>query len=117
MPYEKLGKSGEFSYVYKNGEKWVGRYVVVLYIKNTLPNSRIGIVVSKKVGTAVVRNKVKRRLREIIRLSHDRIPEGVDIVIVAKSKAKGVSFWDLRDDLLRGFEEIRRDETGTAFDY
>ena len=117
MPYDKLRKSGEFSYVYKNGEKWVGKYVVLLYVKNTLPNSRIGIVVSKKVGTAVVRNKVKRRLREIIRLNQDRIPEGLDIVIVAKSKAKGVDFWGLRDDLLKGFEEIEKNETGTTFNY
>ncbi len=115
MPYDKLKKSREFSYVYRNGEKWVGRYVVILYVKNPLPGSRIGIVVSKKVGTAVVRNKIKRRLKEIIRLNQDRIPEGLDIVIVAKSKAKVVSFWDLMDDLLKGFKEIEKDETSTPF--
>ncbi len=108
MSYEKLKKPREFSYVYKNGEKWVGEYMVLLFVRNNLPYSRIGIVVSKKVGRAVVRNKVKRRLREIVRLNKELIPKGLDIVIIAKTKARSVTFWDLREDLLRGFSEIRR---------
>ncbi len=106
MSYERLKKPREFSYVYENGEKWVGDYLVLLYTENDLPYSRIGIVVSKKVGRAVVRNKVKRRLREIVRLNREKIPQGLDIVIIAKTKAKMVTFWDLREDLLKGFSEL-----------
>ncbi len=106
MSYERLKKPREFSNVYKNGEKWVGEYVVLLYVKNNLPYSRIGIVVSKKVGRAVVRNKIKRRLREIVRLNKEMIPEGLDIVIIAKTRARDTDFWGLKEDLLKGFLEI-----------
>lgn len=108
MSYERLKKPREFSNVYRSGEKWVGEYVVLLYIENSLPYSRIGIVVSKKVGHAVMRNKIKRRLREIVRLNPEIIPEGLDIVIIAKVRARNTDFWGLKEDLLKGFSEIKR---------
>ncbi len=57
---------------------------------------RVGIVVSKKVGKAVVRNKVKRRLRELVRRSH--LPPA-EIMIIAQPEAAGASFQELARDL------------------
>lgn len=60
---------------------------LVLYArKNHLQNNRIGITVSKKLGSAVIRNRVRRRLREVYRINEDRFASGWDIVVVARSR-------------------------------
>lgn len=74
---------------------------LVLYArKNRTAANRVGITVSKKLGKAVVRNRVRRRIREVYRLNEDRFTPGWDIVIVARSRAVEVSFQKLTDSLL-----------------
>ena len=69
---------------------------LVLYAKkNRLGKNRVGITVSKKLGGAVVRNRVRRRLREVYRIHESRFMPGFDIVVVARSRAVDVSFQDL----------------------
>jgi len=69
---------------------------LVLYVrKNRTQTNRVGITVSKKLGKANVRNRVRRRLREVYRLNEDRFLPGWDLVIVARTKAIHVSFSDL----------------------
>ena len=69
---------------------------MVLYAKkNRLGQNRVGITVSKKLGGAVVRNKVRRRLREVYRLNEYRFFPGYDIVVVARSRAVDATFQDL----------------------
>ena len=70
--------------------------LLVLYAKkNRLNQTRVGITVSKKLGGAVVRNRVRRRLREVYRLHEDRFLPGYDIVVVARSRAIDASFESL----------------------
>ena len=70
--------------------------LLVLYAKkNRLNQNRVGITVSKKLGGAVVRNRVRRRLREVYRLNENRFLPGYDIVVVARSRAVEASFEDL----------------------
>ncbi len=70
--------------------------LLVLYAKkNRLNQNRVGITVSKKLGGAVVRNRMRRRLREVYRLNEDRFLPGYDIVVVARSRAVETSFEDL----------------------
>ena len=73
----------------------------MLYV---LPNrrkvSRLGITVSTKVGKAVVRNQIRRRLKEIYRLQEAQLSPGFDIVIVARVKASGASYQSLERDFL-----------------
>ena len=74
---------------------------LVLYArKNRTGINRVGITVSKKLGKAVVRNRVRRRIREIYRLNEDKFLPGWDIVIVARSRAVEVSFQKLTQSLL-----------------
>lgn len=74
---------------------------LVLYArKNRTETNRVGITVSKKLGKAVVRNRVRRRLREIYRLNEEKFLPGWDIVIVARSRAVEVSFQKLNESLL-----------------
>ena len=74
---------------------------LVLYArKNRSDINRVGITVSKKLGKAVVRNRVRRRLREVYRLNEEKFLPGWDIVIVARSRAVEVSFQKLTESLL-----------------
>ena len=68
--------------------------------KNRTQRNRVGITVSKKLGHAVVRNRVRRRLREIYRLNETQFLPGYDIVVVARSRAVEASFQELRDSYL-----------------
>ena len=66
---------------------------VVLYArKNGTNTNRVGITVSKKLGHAVVRNRVRRRLRDVYRLNEDKFQPGWDIVVVARSKSVSADF-------------------------
>ena len=62
-------------------------YLVLYARKNRTDTNRVGITVSKKLGHAVVRNRVRRRIREVYRLNEEKFQPGWDIVIVARSKA------------------------------
>jgi ribonuclease P protein component len=69
-----------------------GRYLIILSMDNDLPASRFGITVSRKTGNAVIRNRVKRRIRELQRLNRDSIVPGKDIVVIATREASRATF-------------------------
>ena len=69
---------------------------LVLYARpNRTATNRVGITVGKKLGHAVVRNRVRRRLREIYRIHEDRFSSGWDIVVVARTRCVGADFQKL----------------------
>ena len=67
-------------------------YLVLYARRNRLQRNEIGITVSKKLGGAVVRNRTRRRLREVYRLNEERFTPGWDIVVVARSRAVNADF-------------------------
>lgn len=67
-------------------------YLVLYARRNRTGSNRVGITASKKLGHAVVRNRVRRRLREIYRLNEDKFLPGYDIVVVARSRAVDAPF-------------------------
>ena len=70
--------------------------IMVLYArKNRTGTNRVGITVSKKLGHAVVRNRVRRRQREVYRLNEAKIQPGWHIVVVARSRCISASFQDI----------------------
>ncbi|MBP3674081.1 MAG: ribonuclease P protein component [Oscillospiraceae bacterium] len=75
-------------------------YVVLYARKNRTSTNRVGITVSKKLGHAVVRNRVRRRLREIYRLNEAKFQPGWDIVVVARTKAVHADFKKLEEGYL-----------------
>ena len=75
-------------------------YLVLYARKNRTEGNRVGITVSKKLGKAHVRNRVRRRLREIYRLNEERFLPGYDIVLVARSRAVAADFQSLSDACL-----------------
>jgi ribonuclease P protein component len=86
----RLRRRAEFVAVQKDGQKLHGRHVLALAQKRNGPllAGRLGITVTKKVGNAVVRNRIKRLVREWMRL-HGWVPAGWDLVVVAKDSAAG----------------------------
>jgi ribonuclease P protein component len=95
MRYEqRLTKRRDFAAVYRKGRALAHPLVVLRLLPNQLPYSRYGFVVSKTVGKAVVRNQVRRRLREGIRTL--LVEPGWDIVVIARPKAAAADFHTLR---------------------
>lgn len=91
----------DFRFLYKRGKSAVSP-VLAIYAKKTKNTSnRIGITVSTKVGKAVVRNRVRRRIREAYRINEGRFIDGCDVIIVARVRASSVSFNDIEKNLLR----------------
>ena len=72
-------------------------YLVLYARKNRTDTNRVGITVGKKLGHAVVRNRVRRRLREVYRLNEDKFQAGWDIVVVARTRAVYAEFNQLVD--------------------
>ena len=84
----RLRKRAEFVVVQSEGQKLHGRHVLAMARRRSTPDlaGRLGLTVTKKVGNAAVRNRIKRMLREWLRL-HGWVPTGWDIVLVAKDSA------------------------------
>ena len=98
-----LRKRAQFQNVYEHGETKVDRYLVVRLLANNLEISRIGFSVSKRVGNAVVRNRVRRLLKEIIR----DIPfkTGFDIVVIVRVNAVEADYHKLKASVLALFRK------------
>ena len=75
-------------------------YLVLYARKNRTNTNRVGVTTGKKLGHAVVRNRVRRRLREIYRLNEDKFLPGWDIVVVARSRCIDADFQKLTNAYL-----------------
>ena len=89
-----------FRRLYHKGKSAAGKYLVLYCRRNGSQENRIGLTVSAKLGHAVVRNKVRRRLREIYRLHESQFQPGWDIVVVARSRAVGAPYAKLEKNYL-----------------
>lgn len=90
-----LKENSAFRRLYHRGASAANRYLVVYCRRNGQPVSRLGFTVSTKLGHAVVRNRIRRRLREIYRLNEGRFRTGFDIVVVARSRAVTAEYAEL----------------------
>jgi ribonuclease P protein component len=104
----RLRRRAEFVAVQQGGQKLHGRHVLALARKRSDADlaGRLGITVTKKVGNAVVRNRIKRLVREWMRL-HGWVPAGWDVVVVAKdSAARQVHPDDFAPDLSKILRQL-----------
>jgi ribonuclease P protein component len=95
---ERLRKRREYLAVYECADKVHRAHFVVYFLANGLRHHRLGVTVSRKIGKAVKRNRLKRRLREIFRANRSGTGPGLDIVINVKRSAVEASFDKLESD-------------------
>lgn len=101
-----IKENHEFRRMYAKGRSGVSPYLVVYFRPNRRENNRLGITVSAKLGNAVVRNRVRRRLREIFRLNQCRMRQGNDIIIVARGRSVQAPYRTLEGAFLRVCEQL-----------
>jgi len=94
---QRLRKSSDFATAYREGRSFSSRLLVIRPRANGLPHNRYGFVTSRAVGKAVVRNKVRRRLREAVRSLP--LKEGWDVVVIARRSAADTTYRELRESL------------------
>jgi len=97
-----IKKNSEFRRIYSKG-KSAATPLLVLYVRRG-PNRdgcRLGITVSTKLGKAVVRNRIRRRFREIFRLNKDKMKKGFDVIVVARVRSRNARYDELERDFLK----------------
>jgi len=92
---QRLTGSKRFSQIHIGGSSAANRLLVIRYLTNGSSCSRFGFLVSKRVGNAAVRNKVKRRLREAVRLNP--VKAGWDALFIVRRGAGSAKYQDLKD--------------------
>lgn len=95
----RLKNPRDFTRLRQQGQRWRGRRLALNAMPNDLNHSRFGFVVSGRVGTAVVRNTVKRRLRSAIRQWLPELASGYDVVVVAYQQAAEATYHELEAEL------------------
>ncbi|MCL4535034.1 MAG: ribonuclease P protein component [Bacteroidetes bacterium] len=100
----RLTKRAEFEKVRRDGKAWGNPWVVVYASPNAVSVTRFGFSIGRRLGTAVVRNRVRRRLREIVRRYTERLRPGWDLVIIARQRAVAASYQELQAAMHQALE-------------
>lgn len=108
MPHRltRLTESAQFEKVYRQGTAFRGRLFAVHVFPNETGTARLGLSVSRKVGSAVVRNTVKRRVREIFRSRRGVVSGNVDFVVSARPAAGEASYEQLDREFARALRKL-----------
>ena len=101
----RLRKREEFKHAFAEGRKITGFHFRIVVCQNSLGYPRLGLAVSRRVGNSVVRNRTKRRIRELFRRNRHRFPISADIVVIPFVAAPTLSFDCFRE---RFFELLDR---------
>ena len=102
----RLTDSPEFERVYRQGTPYRGKLFSVHAFPNEHSTPRLGLSVSRKVGNAVTRNAVRRRLREVFQSCVSGLSENLDLVVSAKPAASEATFEELREEFCKSLGRI-----------
>lgn len=95
----RLRKNKQFNYIYKHGEAKHSNYLTLIFIK-TKSKFKVGFSVNKKVGKSVVRNKIKRRLRECFKILSPNVNKNYNYIFVAKQSLTTLTFLQTKEQML-----------------
>lgn len=108
---ERIHFKKDFDKVFSCGKRQINDYFVVVYTKNNLGFSRIGITIKRKFGKAHKRNKLKRYIREIYRRNKSLFPQDYDIVFLPRKKLSkefhNLSFEDIKEIIFSISERLK----------
>ena len=97
----RLSLTAEFNRVRTQGKSIRGHLLIIGFLKTENEAFRAGFITSKRIGGAVVRNRVRRRLRDIVRTEQTRLRPGFWFVLIARPAAARATFQELKDEWLR----------------
>lgn len=103
--YEIIRKRKEIEQVLKKGKRVQTESVILRFLP--AQDKRVAFLTHRNIKTAVMRNLIKRRFREIYRLHKEAFTDGFDYVIQAREKAMNMNYWELKEELLNLTKEIK----------
>lgn len=115
MKINSLKNQNDFKKVFNKGEVFGNRTFVMYFLKNKRGKNRIGIIVSKKISKkAVVRNKIRRQIKEAYRLNEEKLIRGYDIILIAKESIKKTDYQKIEKSLMHLFykKNLLREKNG-----
>jgi ribonuclease P protein component len=104
----RLLKHSDFEHVYKQGRRHFSSHMTVFYLRQADGSARVGFTVGRVLGGAVQRNRIKRRLREAVRLRRSLLKGPVDVVINPKKSVLTVEFPVVVEEVGRAFDVIAK---------
>ena len=104
---DRLKKRYEFRQAQLSGRRIHTPHFLIVVQPNALHNTRLGITVTKKVGTAVQRNRIKRVVREVFRRNRPLFPSSHDLVFIAKRGATDIDYGSLLSELKRAAKKLQ----------
>ena len=113
---QRLRKAADFERVRARRRSWAHPLLVLYVAENELDVTRVGFIVGRRIGKAVTRNRVKRRLREAVRLRYPALTPGLDLVLIARPPVATADYAAISlavDDLVRR-ARVRRDRASAA---
>ena len=96
----RVKREKDFKAIFKGGTSFANRKFVVYQLENQQNHFRVGLSVSKKLGNAVTRNQIKRRIRHILLSVREHLADNVDFVVIARKGAESLDYAEMEKNLL-----------------
>ena len=96
----RVKREKDFKAIFTDGTSFVNRKFVVYQLENQKSHFRVGLSVSKKLGNAVTRNQIKRRIRHILLSVREHLADNVDFVVIARKGVEGLDYAEMEKNLL-----------------
>jgi len=108
LPREyKLKRDNDFKKVFKQGKYYRGNFIGIKFLRNSLESNQFAFIVSLKISKkAVIRNKIRRQLEEVVRLNFDQIKKGFNIVVMVDPQIIKEDYQKIEKELLNIFKKI-----------
>lgn len=102
-----IKKNSDYRKVYSRGKSVADKYMVLYIMSNNLEICRFGFTVSKKVGNAVTRNRIRRLFREACRLNAEEFPAGFDYVLLARRDISAFMYRQVEESLMHLLKKVK----------
>ena len=103
---EHLRRGSDFRRVYDTGRRCAGKLLVLYALPGTTGGRQVGVVTSRRIGNAVIRNRARRLMREAYRLNKVKLNEHLQIVMIARSAIRDKSFQNVEAEMLALWRQV-----------